>query len=117
MILFAQKNGYEVLMEQLCARLDVNIQLALRSGVLPPRTARRMVSHCAACGESDTCHAILKNPVSRAPSFCLNSKTLLILKSGQREGPHPTKKYPQTYDRIETNQLNLDSVQRTSYRA
>ena len=74
--------GYEGLMEKLLARMGMNLTQCCRYFGLTHKTVQRMMSRCAACAESSTCHAILKeskNQIKDPPDFCYNRKALMAM--------------------------------------
>ena len=69
--------GYEGLMEKLLARMGMNLTQCRRYFGLTHKTVQRMMSRCAACAESSTCHAILKeskNQIKAPPTFAITER-------------------------------------------
>ncbi|MFD1159114.1 DUF6455 family protein [Roseovarius aestuarii] len=83
-----RQNGYEGLMERLIARLGLNLAHCRKYLGLRHRTVERMMSHCAACGESETCRATLaqtQGVMAEPPAYCYNRKILLKLRTRRQE--------------------------------
>jgi hypothetical protein len=89
--------GYEGLMERLIVKLGLNLTSCRKNLGLHHKTIERMMSHCAACGESSDCREKLGKArrMDAPPAYCYNRKMLLALKerSGDSSKPadRPTK--------------------------
>ena len=70
--------AYEGLMERLMRKMGFSLRSAQKEAKLRHKSIQRMMSHCAACGESEICRQMMDGDphMKEPPAFCYNAKVL-----------------------------------------
>ncbi|MDP4032798.1 MAG: DUF6455 family protein [Pseudorhodobacter sp.] len=74
--------GYQGQIEAMAVELGVDLDASVAASALSQSALERMMQHCAACPEKETCtgflqvqHGLIKAP----PSYCVDRKLIMFL--------------------------------------